>query len=151
TVTDSASDSPQVLGLTGNGIQLVTLAPSALAFAAQPLGTTSGPQTVTLTNHQSASTLAIDSIAITGDFRTVTAGRQPCGTRVPAQGSCTIGVVFAPAAGAGSVKGALTVAYNASPTPGVVNLSASATGLLPRFAYSANGDNTVSSYTVDSA
>ena len=151
TVTDSASGSPQALGLTGNGIQLVTLTPSALTFAAQPLGTTSAVQTVTLTNHQTADTLAIDSLAVTGDFSTVTAGRQPCGTRVAAQGSCTIGVVFAPAAGGGSVKGALTVAYNASPSPGVVNLSASATGSLPRFAYSANGDNTVSSYTVDSA
>jgi 6-phosphogluconolactonase (cycloisomerase 2 family) len=151
TVNDNASDSPQVLGMTGNGIQLVTLTPSTLTFAAQRLGTTSAAQTVTLTNHQSADTLAIDSIAVTGDFSTVTAGKQPCGTRVPAQGSCTIGVVFAPAAGGGSVKGALTVAYNASPFPGVVNLSASATGSLPRFAYSANGDNTVSSYTVDSA
>jgi 6-phosphogluconolactonase (cycloisomerase 2 family) len=151
TVTDSASGSPQALGLTGNGIQLVTLTPSTLTFAAQLLGTTSAVQTVTLTNHQTADTLAIDSLAVTGDFSTVTAGRQPCGIRVAAQGSCTIGVVFAPAAGGGGVKGALTVAYNASPSPGVVNLSASATGSLPRFAYSANGDNTVSSYTVDSA
>ena len=149
TVTDNATDSPQVLGLTGNGIQLVTLAPSSLTFAAQRLGTTSGVQTVTLTNHQTADTLAIDSIAITGDFSTVTAGKQPCGNRVLALASCTIGVVFAPAAGGGSVKGALTVVHNASSSPGVVNLSASATGTLPRHAYSVNG-GTISSYTVDS-
>jgi 6-phosphogluconolactonase (cycloisomerase 2 family) len=151
TVNDNAANSPQVLGLTGNGIQLVALTPSNLTFAAQRLGTTSATQTVTLTNHQTADTLAIDSIAVSGDFRIVTAGKQPCGNRVAAQGSCTIGVVFVPAAGGGSVKGALTVAYNVSPTPGVVNLSASATGSLPRFGYSANSDNTISSYTVDSA
>src|SRR5207245_1255731 len=122
TVNDSAADSPQVLGLTGNGIPLVTLTPSTLTFAAQRLGTTSAEQTVTLTNHQAADTLAIDSIAVTGDFRNVAAGKQPCGTRVPAQSSCTMGVVFAPAAGGGSLKGALTVAHNASSSPGVVNL-----------------------------
>ena len=150
TVNDNAADSPQVLGLTGSGIQLVTLTPGTLTFAAQRLGTSSATQIVTLTNHQTANTLAIDSLTTTGDFKTVTAGNQPCGNRVAAMASCTIGVVFAPAAGGGSVKGALTVAYNASSTPGVVNLSAMATGRLPRFAYSANSDNTVSSYTVDS-
>jgi 6-phosphogluconolactonase (cycloisomerase 2 family) len=149
TVTDNAADSPQVLGLTGNGVQLVTLSPGTLTFPAQRLGTTSAVQTVTLTNHQTANTLAIDSVAITGDFSTVTAGKQPCGNRVAALASCTIGVVFAPAAGGGSVKGALTVVHNASSSPGVVNLSASATGTLPRHAYSVNG-GTVSSYTVDS-
>jgi 6-phosphogluconolactonase (cycloisomerase 2 family) len=149
TVADSAADSPQVLGLTGSGIQLVTLTPSSLTFAAQQLGTTSAAQTVTLTNHQAADTLTIDSITPSGDFRVVPTGRTPCAERVPAMGSCTIGVVFAPAAD-GSISGALTVAYNASSTPGVVNLSASATGLLPRHAYTANGDGTISSYTVDS-
>jgi 6-phosphogluconolactonase (cycloisomerase 2 family) len=149
TVNDSAANSPQALALTGNGIQLVTLSPGTLTFAAQRLGTTSAAQTVTLTNQQTADTLAIDSIAITGDFSTVTAGKQPCGNRVAALGSCTIGVVFAPATGGGSVRGALTVAYNASSTPGVVNLSASATGTLPRNSYSVNG-GTISSYTVDS-
>jgi hypothetical protein len=82
TVTDNAADSPQILGLTGNGIQLVTLSPGTLTFPAQRLGTTSAVRTVTLTNHQSADTLAIDSIAITGDFSTVTAGKQPCGNRL---------------------------------------------------------------------
>jgi 6-phosphogluconolactonase (cycloisomerase 2 family) len=150
TVNDNAADSPQVLGLTGGGIQLVTLTPGTLTFAAQRLGTTSATQIVTLTNHQTANTLAIDGLTTTGDFKTVTAGNQPCGNRVAALASCTIGVVFTPAAGGGSVKGSLTVAYNANSTPGVVNLNATATGKLPRFAYSANNDNTVSSYTVDS-
>jgi len=149
TVADSAADSPQVVGLTGSGIQIVTLTPGSLTFAAQQLGTVSTVQTVTLTNHQAADTLTIDSITPSGDFRVVPTGRTPCAERVPAMGSCTIGVVFAPAAD-GSISGALTVAYNASSTPGVVNLSASANGLLPRHAYTANGDGTISSYTVDS-
>lgn len=149
TVNDNASDTPQVLGLTGKGIQLVTLTPATLSFPAQRLETVSATQTVMLTNHQSADTLQIDDISVSGNFRIVPTGAQPCDSRLAALSSCTIGVVFAPAAGGGSVHGALTVAYNASSTPGIVNLSASATGSLPRFAYSANGDNTISSYTVD--
>lgn len=150
TVADNAADNPQVLGLTGSGIQFVTLTPSNLTFAARQLGTVSTAQTVTLTNHQTADTLTIDSITPSGDFRVVPTGKTPCAERVPALGSCTIGVIFAPTAD-GKISGALTVAYNAGPTPAVVNLSATATGLLPRHAYTANGgDGTISSYTVDS-
>jgi len=151
TVTDNAADSPQALSLTGNGIQPVTLTPSSLTFATQMLGTTSAIQTVTLTNHQAADTLTIDSIAISGAFSILSGEKNACIDRVPALGSCTFSVVFAPAAGSGSVSGALTVAYNASPNPGVVKLTASATGSLPRHLYTGNLDNTISSYTVDSA
>ena len=151
TVTDNGADSPQTLSLTGNGILPVTFTPSSLTFAAQLLGTTSAAQTVTLTNHQATDTLTIDSIAISGAFTLLSGENNACIDRVPALGSCTFSVVFAPAAGSGSISGALTVAYNASPNPGVVKLTASATGSLPRYAYSANGDNTISSYTVDSA
>jgi 6-phosphogluconolactonase (cycloisomerase 2 family) len=150
TVTDNAATSPQLLSLTGNGVQSVTLSPSSLTFPSQRLGTSSAAQIVTLTNNQAANTLVIDSIAASGDFSAVQVGKKPCGARVPALGSCTIGVVFSPAAGGGSITGALTVAYNASPSPGEVTLTATAKGTLPRFAYT-NGDNTISSYTVDSA
>jgi 6-phosphogluconolactonase (cycloisomerase 2 family) len=150
TLADDAADSPQVLGLTGNGIQPVTLTPGSLIFPAQLLGTTSAAKIATLANHQTADTITIDSIAASGNFVLVPAGKKPCAERVPASSSCNIGVAFAPTAD-GGISGALTVAYNASPTPAVVNLSATANGLLPRHAYTANGDGTVSSYTVDSA
>jgi hypothetical protein len=94
TVNDTAAVASQVLSLTGTGIQLVTLTPASLTFAAQQLGTTSAAQVVTLTNHQTANTLAIDSVSITGNFSTVTAGKQSCGNRLAALASCTIGVVF---------------------------------------------------------
>jgi 6-phosphogluconolactonase (cycloisomerase 2 family) len=151
TITDNAADSPQSLSLTGSGIQFVTLSPASLTFAAQGLGTTSPSQTVTLTNHQPADTLTIDSVAISGAFSLVSGGKNTCGDRVPALSSCTFTVVFAPAAGSGSFSGAVTVSHNASPSPGLVKLTASATGLLPRHAYTANGDNTISSYTVDAS
>jgi 6-phosphogluconolactonase (cycloisomerase 2 family) len=150
TVTDNAATNPQLVSLTGSGVQSVTLSPSSLTFPAQRLGTSSAAQIVTLTNYQAANTLVIDSISTSGDFSAVQVGRKPCGARVPALSSCMIGVVFSPAAGGGSITGALTVDYNASPSPGQVTLSATAKGTLPRFAYT-NGDNTISSYTVDSA
>lgn len=149
TVNDTGTVATQVLSVTGTGIQLVTLTPATLTFGAQNLGTTSAAQIVTLTNHQTADTLSIDNISITGDFSTVTAGKLPCGTRLAALASCTIGVVFSPGAGSGAVKGALTVAYNATPSPALVGLNATAKGTLMRFAFTANDDNTISSYTVD--
>ena len=151
TVNDTGAVATQVLSVTGTGIQLVTLTPATLSFGLQNLGTTSAAQVVTLTNHQTANTLAIDSISITGNFNTVAAGKQPCGNRLAALASCTIGVVFSPGAGNGAMKGALTVAYNATPSPGLVALNATATGTEMRFAYTANLDNTISSYTVDPA
>lgn len=50
TVTDSASNSPQSIALTGTGIP-VTLSANNRQFISRLVGTTSGIQTVTLTNH----------------------------------------------------------------------------------------------------
>lgn len=151
TISDNTAGSPQVLNLTGKGILPVSLSPASLTFAAQQLGTTSAPQIVTLSNQQTVDTVTIDSIAVSGDFFNVSAGRHPCSDRVSALSSCTIGVVFSPGSGRGGVSGALAVSYNASPSPAIAKLTAAAAGLLPRFAYVANSDNTVSSYTVNSA
>jgi ASPM-SPD-2-Hydin domain-containing protein len=56
TVNDDASNSPQTIPLTGNqtGTAAVTLSPTSLAFAVQNNGTTSAPQTLTITNSGTA-------------------------------------------------------------------------------------------------
>src|SRR5262249_12302475 len=51
TITDNASNSPQSVSLTGNGIVAVaSLSPTSLTFPAQDVDTTSVPQTVKLSN-----------------------------------------------------------------------------------------------------
>ncbi len=91
-ITDNASNSPQMVSLTGTGVMgTVSLSPTSLSFGNQQIGSTSGAQKVTLSNNASA-TLTISSIAIDKDF----AETNTCGNSVGAGASCTISVTFSP-------------------------------------------------------
>jgi hypothetical protein len=91
-ITDNAQGSPQMIALSGTGTApAVTLAPTSLTFGNQLLGTTSPAQTVTLTN-SGTETLAINSIAISGNFLET----NTCGTTVAIGASCMINVTFEP-------------------------------------------------------
>jgi hypothetical protein len=93
--------------------------PSNLTFGAQTVGTTSSPQTVTLTNNgTNAYSLTIGSIVASGDF----AQTNTCGTAVAAGGQCTITVTFTPLA-SGSRNGNVTVNDNASGTPHSITIT----------------------------
>jgi uncharacterized protein (DUF2141 family) len=96
TITDNASNSPQTIALTGTGT-LVMVSPTSLSFNAQTVGTTSTPQTITVTNNRYRA-LTIASVRIggadSGDFTQT----NTCGTGVPAGGTCTISVTFTPQA-----------------------------------------------------
>jgi hypothetical protein len=92
--------------------------PSPLpAFGAQLAGTTSDPQTVTLSNTGTAA-LTISSIAASGDF----SASDTCGTSLGAGSNCPISVTFHPTAG-GSRSGTLTITDNAYDSPQHVALS----------------------------
>ena len=55
TITDNTSVSPQVYNLSGAAVLPLSFSPTSLTFAAQTVGTTSAPKTVTLTNNQNTS------------------------------------------------------------------------------------------------
>ena len=106
---DALNGSPQTASLTGAGAASIAgLAPSSLTFANQIVGTTSGTQSVTLTNSGNA-TLNISSISITGNF----SQSNNCGATLAAGASCTLNVAFTPTA-TGTRTGTLTIADNAS-------------------------------------
>ncbi len=96
---------------------LVSLTPSALSFASQPVGSTSASQPVVLHN-VGGSALTITSISVAGDF----AETDNCGTSVAVSGSCTLSVTFTPTA-AGQRTGTLTIIDDAAGSPHVVSLS----------------------------
>ena len=98
-------------------VPAATLSQSQLTFAGQNQGSTSASQTVTLTSNGTA-TLAIESIAASGDFNAT----SNCGASVAAGASCTISVTFSPSA-TGSRTGTLTVTDNAANSPQTVSLS----------------------------
>jgi hypothetical protein len=96
---------------------LVVLSPTSMTLGAQIVGTTSAPQTVTLTNVGTAN-LAITSIMASGDFSQT----NTCGTTVSTDGDCTISVTFTPTAG-GNRTGTITISDNGPNSPQTIALS----------------------------
>jgi len=92
----------------------VYLTPVNLDFGTQNIGTTSAPQTATLTNFD-ANALIINSIKITGTNSADFAQTNNCGSGLPPNGSCHIQVTFMPSF-AGQESASLNVTYHGSGT-----------------------------------
>ena len=90
TITDSSAGSPHRVTLTGLGATVLTVSPTQLTFASQATGTTSPPQTVTLTAGVDA--VDISRIQVSGDFSET----NTCGSRLAAGAKCYIQVSFTP-------------------------------------------------------
>jgi len=128
--TDDASGSPQTLNLDGTGTAPgLTLSATTLTFDSQVVGTTSAPQTLTLTNDGNA-VLGMSSLNVIGanpvDFPETT----NCGTAIPSGGSCTVSVTFRPTA-SGSRTASVSISDNASGNPQVVSLTGTGTAPTP--------------------
>lgn len=100
-----------------NGIQLN---PAGLVFTAQSLGTSSQPQTVTLTNGDNSVT--ISGISVTGANARDFVSTNTCPSSLAPGAQCTISVTFTPT-GAGVRKASITVADNAPGSPQVLDLT----------------------------
>ena len=120
-IASTGAGSPQVVGVSGTGQVPVTVSPTSLTFAAQTVGTTSPPKSVTLTNN-SGGTLAISSIVASGDFTAAPSGTVPCGPTVAAGATCTFSVTFTPNV-TGTISGAVTVSHSAPLGPAVIKLT----------------------------
>jgi hypothetical protein len=91
-VTDNAPGSPQLVALSGVGTApTASLSVGSLSFAGQLVGTTSAPQSATLTNTGNAP-MSITSIAVNNDFSQT----NNCGSSLAVGGSCVITVTFTP-------------------------------------------------------
>jgi hypothetical protein len=145
-ITDNSgnlSGAVQAVPLTGTATPeapLLDISPSALAFPAQAVGSTSGNQTVTVVN-QGSGTLNISAIAVSGSgassFGIVPAGSSPCppsGTLASAA-SCTVTINFAPLS-SGTKNASLSLSDNASGSPQMVSLTG--TGVAPAITLSAS-------------
>jgi hypothetical protein len=102
------------VALTG---RVKTLTPTALSFPNTAQGTVSATQLVTLANPAGSGTLAV-TLTFSGTnstyFHRSTTTTGTCGANVPAGGSCTIAVVFAPpSTGAGGTTGAKSAVLTA--------------------------------------
>jgi hypothetical protein len=121
TVSDNATISTQVQDVTGTGVQPIVLSPISISFGTVSVGSVSAVQVVTVTNHLTTA-VPINSVMASGDFLVTTGGSLPCGTSVPADSICTLGVEFSPTV-TGALTGDLTFSYAAGSSPQVVTLS----------------------------
>jgi hypothetical protein len=131
-ISDSAGGgSTQTVALSGTGsAAAVSLSPKVLNFVNQPVGTTSPPQDITLSNTGN-DLLTIDNLSTTVDF----VQTNDCGTSLAAGGTCTLHVSFAPGA-TGMRDGTLTISNSANGSPHIVALSGTSTA--PTVSLSAN-------------
>jgi len=97
---------PATAGLSGSGVAVagVNVAPAQLGFVEGTLGQATAAQTVTVSNSGTVAATGL-AMVVTTPFSLT---QNTCGTSLPAGASCTVGVVFTPAAN-GTVTGALTV------------------------------------------
>lgn len=127
--TDSVASSPQTVALTGTGTQLAqaTVGPASVNFSNQNLGSTSAPQSVTITNSGVAA-LSIYSVVLTG----VNAGdfsmSSNCGATLAVAASCAVNVTFSPSGG-GARSASLTFTDSANTPTQTVTLSGTGVSL----------------------
>ena len=107
TFTDNASNSPQVVSLSGVGVTpTVILSPLKIIFSNQVVFTTSPPQTATLTN-TGLGILSISKISASGPF----VQTNNCGTTLASGASCTFTVAFKPTT-IGTSTGSIVITDN---------------------------------------
>ena len=120
TLTDSASDSPQTVNLSGSvGAATVWLVASSLAFSSQRLGTTSPQITLELSADQP---LAITSISITGNNSSDFSLNQNCGNSLAANTPCQITLTFTPTS-AGARSASVSIVDDAANSPQTISLT----------------------------
>jgi len=133
TINDNAPGAPHVVTTTGTSLLAVSLSAN-LSFPATNVGSSSAPQTMTLTNNQSQ--ILTFTWATSGDFTAVGNGTAPCNGTLAAKAKCTFGVTFTPTFN-GQIKGALTITHNAGGSPSSGGLMGNGqNGLTPPLTFS---------------
>lgn len=117
TVSDSAAGSPLTAGLSGTGARTATVSSTWYVFPDQAIGSSSSPQSFTLTNNE-AETISISGISFSNPQFAET---DNCGGSLAAGASCSIAVTFSPA-NFGVQSATLTIDDTAATGPQTVSL-----------------------------
>jgi hypothetical protein len=123
-ISDTAPDSPQTVALSGTGNLPLTVAPATLTFTAEAVGSTSGAQTISITNNE-ASAVNL-SFAASGDYAIATTGTT-CTSSLASLAKCTLAITFSPTT-AGAINGSVSITNGTAFSPQVVSLNGTGTG-----------------------
>ncbi len=121
TITDSAPGKTQTIAVSGVGTA-ASFSPNSLTFAAQNVGTSSGPHSITMTNVSTSTAISLTGISISGANASDFAQTHSCAGTLGPNKSCTINVSFKPSA-TGTRTAALSVTDNAGGGPQPIPLS----------------------------
>jgi hypothetical protein len=128
TLTDSTHASPQMIPLTGSGVNgpSLQLSQRHVSFASTSEGIASAPQLVTLSNTGNAS-FTITNISLGGGAAADFSESSTCGSGLAPGATCSVSLIFLPTA-AGTRVANLTIVDSAPGSPHVVNLSGISVG-----------------------
>jgi len=118
-IVTNTSNSPLTLNLTGVGVAPAVTSPTSETFGSEAVGSQTGTRSVKLISYETIG-INLSSPTTTGDF--VVAPGGTCGSYLPAKGSCTYNVAFAPQA-TGVRSGSLVTSDSALNSPQTVTLS----------------------------
>ena len=136
-VYDSASNSPQMVALSGQGSLPLTVTPASLNFSPVAVGTSSTALTVTLQNQTSyALNLSYNSSA---GFAATPASSNGCGPSLALRSSCNLAVTFTPLQN-GNIWGSLVISGAAFPARSV-NLTGTGSGTPASLSFSPSSLN----------
>jgi len=124
TIQGSLAGDYLLVPTTGTGQFPMAVSPVSLTFAATAVGSTSAPQTVSVTN-QSQTTQNF-TFSATGNYNVAGSGATPCGSSLMAGANCTVSVTLSPTQ-SGAINGSLIV-NGATFMPQITSLSGSGTG-----------------------
>jgi hypothetical protein len=122
TIVSNAPSSPTPVTLSGTGIAATLtlgISPTSLSFGNVTTGTSSGTQSITITNTGNSS-VTISQIILSGTGYTMTGGGAPV-MLIPTQ-NITLVVMFSPTT-AGAVSESIVVVSNATGSPATIALS----------------------------
>ncbi len=128
-IVSNATSSPNTIALTGTGTTpAISLSPTSITFASQPVGSASAAQTVTLTNSGTGA-LNLTGITLSGANAADYSLTNACPASLAVSAHCAFSVTFNPMA-AGTRTAAVTITSNATtastiPLTGIATTSSS--------------------------
>jgi len=142
-IASNASGPARQIGITGTGVvpaPAIAVSPASLMFNYEKIGTTSGMQTLTVTNTGGAA-LTISSVTLGGANQPAFQISNGCATPVAAGDTCSISVTF-DSPGAGNKSAQLTIVSNAPGSPTTIAMTGlSGSGAVVAFSISSGASS----------
>lgn len=129
-IPSNAPSTPNAVALSGTGLQAALTVASGLNFDQRPIGNTSPPQSLTVTNSGTAP-LTFVSVTISGSgMADYAVSSNNCTASIAPGASCAVAITFTPGSN-GSRNANVVVTSNAPSSPNTITLSGTGASVTP--------------------